>query len=88
MLLGLKPELKALALFTPKEELPFVMREESGSTIERTDIIKFVLDSMSRLDPYWNERSSAGIVDYALNGLFYVEKKHPDPSDAEAYKRW
>ena len=85
---GFNPELKALALFTPAEELPFVLREELGTTIERTDIIKFVLNSMSLLDPYWNERSSAGIVDYALNALFYVETKHPDPSDAEAYKRW
>ena len=43
---------------------------------------------MTNANPYWNERSSTAITEYAINGLFYIEKKHPDPSDTEAVEAW
>ena len=47
--------------------------------MELSDVTKFVLNSMSKIEPYWNERSSTGIIEYALNGMFFVEREHPDP---------
>ena len=58
---------------------PFVFEENEGAKMEPSDISRFLLQSYSLIEPYWNKRSAASMLDSATNGLFYIQKRLHKP---------
>jgi len=88
--MGILPGDPTILLYADKnQKKPYLMNEEStGGQMQLSDIIKFVLNGMSKWTPTWNGRSGALISEYAFNGLFYIEKSWPAAADEEANLEW
>ena len=88
---GNNPNLKTLYLKTEKYDKPFVFEESEGAAMDPSDITRFLNQSLTLTDPFWNRRSSAGIMDSAISGLFYVAKRLEEPGSEEydsQFKKW
>ena len=87
---GILPGEPTIILYADKNQKKhYRMSEEStGGEMQLSDIIKFVLNGMSKWNPTWNARSGALISEYAFNGLFFIEKSWPVADEEEGNLEW